>query len=209
MQLINASFQGWFNMRLIHYFWSKDCWTPLHSEMQSSSVNKIIDWTKQCLHKKRFFFVWGFIEQDIHCVWIFSTLSDRPGRIMDVIMDRTVSLTFVIQLSNCQFSSLEGWRVRGWWAWNEYEPAERFILIQILDWCSQNITSVCVCVCVCMFMWFMRTQIRIMTWVWHRYYKEKVIYEDIFSVPIIQKAYKSYIIFIFLESKMKKASCKG
>ncbi len=25
-----------------------------------------------------------------------------------------------------------------------------------------------------------------------RYYKEKVIYEDIYSVPIIQKAYKSY-----------------
>ncbi len=48
---------------------------------------------------------------------------------------------------------------------------------------------VCVCVCVCvwggMFMWFMGTQICIMTWVWHRYYKEKVIYEDIFSVPII------------------------
>ncbi len=52
---------------------------------------------------------------------------------------------------------------------------------------------VCVCVCVCvsvcvcvgMFMWFMRTQICIMTWVWHRYYKEKVIYEDIFSVPVI------------------------
>ncbi len=40
----------------------------------------------------------------------------------------------------------------------------------------------CVCVCVDM---FMRTQICIMTWVWHRYYKEKVIYEDIFSVPII------------------------
>ncbi len=44
---------------------------------------------------------------------------------------------------------------------------------------------VCVCVCVSMCMWFMRTQICIMTWVWHRYYKEKVIYEDIFSVPII------------------------
>ncbi len=28
-----------------------------------------------------------------------------------------------------------------------------------------------VCVCVGMFMWFMRTQICIMTWVWHRYYK--------------------------------------
>ncbi len=25
-----------------------------------------------------------------------------------------------------------------------------------------------------------------------RYYKEKVIYEDIFSVPIIQNTYKSY-----------------
>ncbi len=44
---------------------------------------------------------------------------------------------------------------------------------------------VCVCVCVGMFMWFMKTQICIMTGVRHRYYKEKVIYEDIFSVPII------------------------
>ncbi len=34
-----------------------------------------------------------------------------------------------------------------------------------------------------------------------RYYKEKVIYEDIFSVPIIQKAYESYRIFFFWESK--------
>ncbi len=51
---------------------------------------------------------------------------------------------------------------------------------------------VCVCVCVCMFMWFMWTQICIMIWVWHRYYKEKVIYEDIFSVHIIQNAYKSF-----------------
>ncbi len=33
-----------------------------------------------------------------------------------------------------------------------------------------------------------------MTWVWYRYYKEKVIYEDSFSDPIIQKAYKSYRI---------------
>ncbi len=50
---------------------------------------------------------------------------------------------------------------------------------------TQKRRNICVCVCVCMFMWFMRTQICIMTWVWHRYYKEKVIYEDIFSVPII------------------------
>ncbi len=56
---------------------------------------------------------------------------------------------------------------------------------------------VCVCVCVCMFMWFMRTQICIMTSVWHRYYKEKVIYEDSFSVPIIQNAYKSYRVRFF------------
>ncbi len=37
-----------------------------------------------------------------------------------------------------------------------------------------ELLSVCVCVCVGMFMWFM-THICIMTWVWHRYYKEKVI----------------------------------
>ncbi len=60
--------------------------------------------------------------------------------------------------------------------------------------CVCVLTAVCVCecvfttVCVCMFMWFMRTQICIMT---YRYYKEKVIYEDIFSVPIIKNAYKS------------------
>ncbi len=67
----------------------------------------------------------------------------------------------------------------------------------------------CACVCVCMFMWFMRTQICIITWVWHRYYKEKVIYEDNFSVPIIQKAYKSYRIRFFEKVKVHKVSCKG
>ncbi len=36
-----------------------------------------------------------------------------------------------------------------------------------------------------------------MTW-YDRYYKDKVIYEDIFNVPIIQNAYKSYrVIFFF------------
>ncbi len=66
-------------------------------------------------------------------------------------------------------------------------------------WKGQCLIFVCVyvCVCVCLFMWFMRTQICIMTWVWHRYYKEKVIYEDIFSVPIIQNAYKSYSVRFF------------
>ncbi len=64
---------------------------------------------------------------------------------------------------------------------------------------NYNFKCVCVCVyvCVCMFMWFMRTQICIMIWVWHRYYKEKVIYEDIFSVPIILNAYKSYRVSFF------------
>ncbi len=42
-----------------------------------------------------------------------------------------------------------------------------------------------------------------------RYYNEKVIYEDIFTVPIIQKAYKSYRIKIFEKVKMQKVSCKG
>ncbi len=67
----------------------------------------------------------------------------------------------------------------------------------------------CVCVCVCMFMWFVRTQICIMTWVWHRYYKENVIYEDIFSVPIIQKAYKSYRISFFEKVKCTKFPVMG
>ncbi len=37
----------------------------------------------------------------------------------------------------------------------------------------------------------------IMTWVRHRQYKEKVIYEDIFSVPIIQNVSKSYRVSFF------------
>ncbi len=45
--------------------------------------------------------------------------------------------------------------------------------------------------------------------VWNRNYKEKVIYEDIFSVPIIQKAYKWYRISFFEKVKMLKVSCKG
>jgi len=48
-----------------------------------------------------------------------------------------------------------------------------------------------------------------MTQVQHRYYKEKVIYEDIFSVPVIQKAYKSYRMSFFEKVKMHKVSCKG
>ncbi len=35
-----------------------------------------------------------------------------------------------------------------------------------------------------------------MTW-YDRYYKDKVIYEDIFNVPIIQNAYKSYRVNFF------------
>ncbi len=39
------------------------------------------------------------------------------------------------------------------------------------------------------------------------YYKEKVIYGDIFSVPIIKKAYKSNRISFFEKVKMHKVSC--
>ncbi len=35
-----------------------------------------------------------------------------------------------------------------------------------------------------------------------------MIYEDIFSVPKIQKAYKSYRISFFEKVKMHKVSCK-
>ncbi len=42
-----------------------------------------------------------------------------------------------------------------------------------------------------------------------RYYNEKVIYEDIFTVAITQKAYKSYRISFFEKVKMQKVSCKG
>ncbi len=36
-----------------------------------------------------------------------------------------------------------------------------------------------------------------------------MIYEDILSVPICQKAYKSYRISFFETVKMHKVSCKG
>ncbi len=57
--------------------------------------------------------------------------------------------------------------------------------------------SVCVCVCACL------------CGLWHGYYKKNVIYENIFSVPIIQKAYKSYRMSFFAQVKMHKVSCKG
>ncbi len=50
-------------------------------------------------------------------------------------------------------------------------------------------------------MWFMWTQICIMTWLWHRYYNEEGVYGDIFSVPIVQNAYKSYRVSCFGESR--------
>ncbi len=41
------------------------------------------------------------------------------------------------------------------------------------------------------------------------YYQGKVIYEDNFSVPIIQNTYKSYRISFFENVKMHKVSWKG
>ncbi len=44
----------------------------------------------------------------------------------------------------------------------------------------------------------------------NRYYKEKVISEDISSfLSIFQKAYKSYRMSFFEKVKMHKISCKG
>ncbi len=47
-------------------------------------------------------------------------------------------------------------------------------------------SCVCVCVCVCV---CTRTHICIMTWIWHRYYKDKVTYEDITPCPQISKGF--------------------
>ncbi len=62
----------------------------------------------------------------------------------------------------------------------------------------------CVCVCVCggggggghVYVVYEDTNLY-NDMVWHKYYKEKVIYEDIFSVPIILNAYKSYSVHFF------------
>ncbi len=72
--------------------------------------------------------------------------------------------------------------------------------------CVRACVCVCVCVCVGMFMWFMRTQICIMTWVWHRYYKEKVIYEDIFSVPNNSKTLINHREWVFLRESSNAPS---
>ncbi len=42
----------------------------------------------------------------------------------------------------------------------------------------------------------------------YRYYKEKVIYEDITPCPHISKAYKSYRMSFFEKVNMQKVSCK-
>ncbi len=53
----------------------------------------------------------------------------------------------------------------------------------------------CVCVCVCVV--YEDTNLYNDMGITNRYYKEKVIYEDIFSVLIIQNAYKSYRVSFF------------
>ncbi len=51
---------------------------------------------------------------------------------------------------------------------------------------SLDMFCVCVCVCVCGHVYVVYEDTNLYNdMVWHRYYKEKVIYEDIFSVPII------------------------
>ncbi len=75
---------------------------------------------------------------------------------------------------------------------------------------THTCTQLCVCVCVCVsvreslsvrvFVIYEDTHLYNDMGIWHRYYNEKVIYEDIFSVPIIQKAYKSYRMSFFWES---------
>ncbi len=66
----------------------------------------------------------------------------------------------------------------------------------------------CVCVCVFVFVFACacacaRACVRVWGWgvmrtqICNRYYKEKVIYEEIFSVPIIQNAYKSHRVSFF------------
>ncbi len=46
---------------------------------------------------------------------------------------------------------------------------------------------VCGCVCECTFLWQMRTQICIMTQVWHKFYKKKVTFQDITPCPHFSK----------------------
>ncbi len=51
----------------------------------------------------------------------------------------------------------------------------------------------------------------IMSWVCHRYYKKKVIYEDIFSVPIIQnsKIIQNDCFFFVKKYKCTKFPVRG
>ncbi len=72
-----------------------------------------------------------------------------------------------------------------------------------------SLHPMCVCVCVCVFMWFMRTHICVITWVWQRCYNLKVLYENTFVVPVIQKAYKSYRMSFFENLNMHKFWCRA
>ncbi len=61
------------------------------------------------------------------------------------------------------------------------------------------------CVCVCACLWGHK-----FVWHGHRYYIVKVIYDDTFGVPVIQKPYKSFrIIIVFLNLNMHKVFCEG
>jgi len=59
-------------------------------------------------------------------------------------------------------------------------------------------------VCVCARVYLVYEDINLYN---DRYYEEKVIYEDIVSVPIIQNTYKSYRVSFLVESR--NVSCEG
>ncbi len=69
----------------------------------------------------------------------------------------------------------------------------------------------CVCLCVCPCLSVCLGVGVMMTQICNRYYKEKVIYKDIFSVPIIQNAYKSHRVSFFGGGGKYKCtvSCEG
>ncbi len=117
------------------------------------------------------------------------TIADRLQRRNGGRESWKTNFSCQVQETRNMSSECLSWQGDGWFPSSTAPPSQisQALVRPINHLVSEDMlcVCVCVCVCVCMFMWFMRTQICIITWVWHRYYKEKVIYEDIFSVPII------------------------
>ncbi len=158
------------------------------------SVNELGCWVEVDTHVERGRVV-GFnaVIRDVHASIMLRTASPFALGTVEDVRDPELDEFFAVWGN---FSANDKWEICTlYWQFLVYLSKQDqislfycYFMLWLMRYSKQGILwfmktmmlhLVCVCVCVGMFMWFMRTQICIMTWVWHRYYKEKVIYEDI------------------------------